>query len=200
MDGSDRAFRQKRGRRTPATVALLVLLAAVGLGLLARRARVDSKSSDLRAPRAAADAEPRPAASDAGDRAESFAPSATGAVLSVLGGTPPGFQESVSAAYEGLRHQQPDLSPPVLMAAALRAGIFVSGGDPDRTVAYWLSPAFQRDLAGASPGDAADARRTVDSLLAQLLGDGLGDEEFERVLSLHAPDVREAARARRAAR
>lgn len=191
---------QETGRRRVASVvaAVLLLLAATAVGLLVRRAASPPQAREAEPPRAAPHAEPRvPAKPVDPSRA---VPAQEDKVMPVLGGTPAGFQESVSAAHEEIFRRQPGLSSPAMVAMAIREGITRSGGDPDRTLAYWLSPAFERDLAASPPGEAVDARRTVESLVAQLLGDGLGDAEFEELVSLHSAGVRDAARARRAAR
>jgi hypothetical protein len=108
------------------------------------------------------------------------------------------FQEASSRAFRQLDAESPGLPYAVAASLAARRAIAESGCDPDRTLEYWLSPQFPDDVAVGDPAAALSTRRTVDNLLAILLGDQAGPADFEQILNGVSPEVRALAIERRA--
>ena len=110
------------------------------------------------------------------------------------------FQEANSRITTQLSTEHQNVPYAVAASMAARRAIAELGHDPNQTLVYWLSPAFNDDLAAGDPALAVDRRRLVDSLLAVLLGDQAGTNEFEQILSGLSPEARQRAVQRRAHR
>lgn len=110
------------------------------------------------------------------------------------------FQEANSRANLQQSAEQPGLPYAIAMSRAARQAMTTLGHDPDLTLRYWLSPRFAEEVAAGDPAAATDTLRIVDNLLALLLGDTAGPEEFAQILTECAPDVQALAIERRARR
>lgn len=110
------------------------------------------------------------------------------------------FQEANSRATAQQSAEQPGLPYAIAMARAARQAMTTLGHDPDFTLRYWLSPRFAEEVVAGDPAAAVDTLRSVDNLLAILLGDPAGPEEFAQILTDCAPDVQAQAMERRASK
>ena len=135
------------------------------------------------------------------ETARARAPAPDTAITSVMPVDGPSlekFQEVLSATTVQLTAEQPGVPYAVAMSRAARQAITALGHNPELTLLYWLSPPFAEDVAAGNPAAAVDTLRTVDNLLAILLGDTAGPEEFAQIMDECAPDVRALAMQRRA--
>ena len=107
------------------------------------------------------------------------------------------FQEANSRAMSRLLEQQNGLPYTVAASVSLRAAMVELGHDPDKTLLYWLSPQFQKDIANGNQKEAVSLSRSTGNLLSIALGDNASDEEFAVILKPFSPEVRAAAIQRR---
>ncbi|HBA85276.1 MAG TPA: hypothetical protein DCZ95_14405 [Verrucomicrobia bacterium] len=101
------------------------------------------------------------------------------------------FQEASSRAMS----QSNGLPYAVAASASLRMAMAELGHDPDKTLLYWMSPRFQKDLANRP--EAMSISRSTANLLSLALGDQAGDEDFALILKQLSTEVRAAAIERR---
>lgn len=107
------------------------------------------------------------------------------------------FQEANSRITAQLSTEHQDVPYAVAASMAARRAIAELGHDPNQTLVYWLSPRFKADVEAGPPALIASTLRTVDNLLAVLLGDQAGSNEFEQIMSGLSPDARQLAEQRR---
>jgi len=110
------------------------------------------------------------------------------------------FQQANSESTRTLLEQHPDMSSPVRSALAFRMAVKATGFHPGKSVLYWISDEFRRDIAAGDPAEAVMKTRRAGSLVSIALGDGANEDEFEEILEHVSPELREAAKRRRGKR
>ena len=183
---------------------LIIILAALGAALAGLLALLlSSRPAALSArPGAKTDETPStpilaPAAQE-GEKAPSAAPAIPRVEIMPLDEkTLEQFQEANSRSMSRLLTQLNGRSYPVAVSASLCEAMEELGHDADKTLARWLSPQFQKELADENPKEAVSISRTIGNLLSMLLGDQASEEEFAVILQRFSPGVRAAAIQRR---
>ena len=120
-----------------------------------------------------------------------------GDVMPLNDSTLEAFKEANSKAAMQLLDKRDEMSSPVMASVAFRLAVKDVGYDPDKTILYWLSPEYEKEIKGADMEDALRMSMGAGMLMQLALGDGCTKKEFEQLISNWTPEVQEAAQKRR---